>query len=93
MLELYTHLVHCRRRIRYRIKGKGNKRPYIEQGSRKNQGIMPEIAWEGVIFVAPLGFLTSSGRIYLVNAAGFINPLLMERIICWVKCIFDVISV
>ena len=40
---------------------------------------MPEIAWGGAIFVATLGILTSSGRIYPVDAAGFINPLLMKR--------------
>ena len=55
VLGLYTHLVHCGRRIRCRIQGKGHKRPYIEQGSRRNRGVMPEIAWGGVIFVAPLG--------------------------------------
>ena len=54
---------------------------------------MPEVAWGGAIFVAPLGVLTSSGRIYLVAAAGFINPLLMKRIICWIQGIFDIISV
>ena len=54
---------------------------------------MPEIAWGGVTFVAPLCILTSSGRIYLVDAARFINPLLMKRIICWTQGIFDVISV
>ena len=30
MLGLYTGLVHCNRRIRCRIQGKGCKRPYIE---------------------------------------------------------------
>ena len=54
---------------------------------------MPEIAWGGAIFVAPLGALTSSGRINLMAAAGFINPLLMEWIICWIQCILDVIAV
>ena len=54
---------------------------------------MPEIAQGGAIFVAPLGVLTSSGRIYLVDAAGFVNPLLMKRIICWIQGIFDVIAV
>ena len=54
---------------------------------------MPEIAWGGAIFVAPLGILTSNGRINLVDAAGFIRPLLMERIICWIQCIFAIISV
>ena len=93
VLGLYTHLVHCSRRIRYRIQGKGNKRPYIEQGWRWNRGIKPEIAWGGAIFVAPLGVLTSSSRINLVDAAGFINPLLMERIICWIQCIFAIIPV
>ena len=86
-------MVHCSRRIRYRIRGKGNKRPYIEQGSRWNRGIMPEFAWGGAFFVAPLGVLTSSSRINLVDAAGFINPLLMERMICWIQCIFAIISV
>ena len=54
---------------------------------------MPEIASRGAIFVAPLGVLTSSGRINLMDAAGFINPLLMERIVCGIQCIFHVISV
>ena len=54
---------------------------------------MPEIAWGGAIFVAPLGVLTSSGHINLVDPAGFINPLLMKRIISWIQSIFDVISV
>ena len=54
---------------------------------------MPEIAWGGAIFVAPLGVLTSSGHIILVDAAGLINPLLMKRIICWIQGIFDVILV
>ena len=30
---------------------------------------MPEIAWGGTIFVAPLGVLTSSGCIYIVDIA------------------------
>ena len=54
---------------------------------------MPEIAWGGTIFVAPLGVLTSHSRINLVDAAGFVSPLLMERIICWIQGILDVISV
>ena len=54
---------------------------------------MPEVAWGGAIFVAPLRVLTSSRHISLVDAAGFINPLLMERMICWIQGIFDVISV
>ena len=54
---------------------------------------MPEIAWGGAIFVAPLGVLTSSGHINLVDAAGVINPLLRERITCWGQGTFDVISV
>ena len=41
----------------------------------------------------PLGVLTSSCRINLVDTAGFISPLLMERIICWIQCIFAIISV
>ena len=51
---------------------------------------MPEIAGGGASFVAPIGVLTSSGSINLVHAAGFINPLLMEQIICWIQCIFDI---
>ena len=43
--------------------------------------------------MALLGVPTSSGRIYLVDSAGFINPLLMKRIICWIQGILDVISV
>ena len=43
--------------------------------------------------MAPLGVLTFSGHINLVDAARFINPLLMERIICWNQGIFDVILV
>ena len=39
--------------------------------------------------MAPLGVLSSSGRMNLVDAAGFINPLLMERIMCWLQGIFD----
>ena len=93
VLGLYTQLVHCSRRIHRRIGGKRNKRPYIEQGSRKNRGVMLKIAWGGEIFVAPLGILTSSGRIYLVDAARFINPRLMKRIICWIQGIFNVIWV
>ena len=54
---------------------------------------MPEIAWGGAIFVAPLGVLTSSSRINLVDAARFIRLLLMERIICWIQRIFNIISV
>ena len=54
---------------------------------------MPEIACGGAIFMAPLGVPTSSGCINLVDAAGFINTLLMKRIICWIQGIFDVISV
>ena len=54
---------------------------------------MPEIAWGGALFMAPVGILTSSGDINLVDAAGFISPLLMERIICWNHFILDVISV
>ena len=54
---------------------------------------MTELAWGGATFVAPLGVLTSSGHMNLVDAAGFINPLLMERIICLIQDIFDVISV
>ena len=93
VLGLYTHLVHCSRRIRCRIQGKGEKRPYIKQGSRSNRGVMPEIALGGAILVAPLGVLTSSGHINLMDAAGFIDPLLMERIICWIQGIFNVNSV
>ena len=54
---------------------------------------MPENAWGGAIFVAPPGVLTSGGHIHRVNAARFINPLLMEQIICRIQGIFDVISV
>ena len=43
--------------------------------------------------MAPLGVLTSSSRINLVDAAGLINPLLMQRTICWIQCIFAIISV
>ena len=53
VLGLQTHPVHCSRRIRYRIQGKGNKSPYIEQGSGRNRGIMPEMAWEGRFFWLP----------------------------------------
>ena len=53
---------------------------------------MPEIAWAGAIFVAPLGFLTSRDHINVVNAAGFVNPLVMERIICFVHAILHIIS-
>ena len=41
----------------------------------------------------PLGVVTSSDHINLVDAAGFINPLLMARIICWIQGIFNIISV
>ena len=54
---------------------------------------MPEIAWGGAIFVAPLGVLTSSGCINIVNTAGFVDPLILERIICWIQGIFDIISI
>ena len=54
---------------------------------------MPEIAWGGAIFVAPLGVLTSSGCVNIVNTAGFVDPLILERIICWIQSIFDVISI
>ena len=46
---------------------------------------MPEIAWGGAVFGAPLGVLASYDHINLVDAAGFVNPLLMERIICWIQ--------
>ena len=78
MLGLYFHLAHWS----MRIQGKGDKGPYIKLGSGRNQGIMPEVAWGGAIFVAPLGVQTPSHHINLVNAAEFISPLLMERIIC-----------
>ena len=54
---------------------------------------MPEIAWGGAIFVAPLGVLTSSGSIYIVNTACFVDPFILERIIRWIQSIFDVISI
>ena len=54
---------------------------------------MPEIAWGGAIFVAPLGVLTSSGCVNIVNAAGFVDPLILERIIRWIQSIFGVISI
>ena len=54
VLGLYTHLVPCSRRICCQIQGKRDKRPYIKQGSGRQQGIMPEIARAGAIFVAPL---------------------------------------
>ena len=54
---------------------------------------MPEIAWGGAIFLAHLGVLASSGHINLVDAVRFIDPLLMERIICWIQSLSDVISV
>ena len=54
---------------------------------------MPEIAWGGEIFVAPLGVLTPSDHINLVDATKLINPLLMEPIICSFQGILDVISV
>ena len=43
--------------------------------------------------MAPLGVLTSSGCVSLVDTAGFINPLILERIICWIQGIFDIIPV
>ena len=54
---------------------------------------MPEIAWGGAIFVAPLGVLTSSGCVNIVNTPGFVDPLILERIICWIQGIFNVISI
>ena len=54
---------------------------------------MPEIAWGGAIFVAPLGVLTSSGCVNLVNTACFVDPFILERIIRWIQSIFDVISI
>ena len=93
MLGLYTHPAHCSKRICCRIQGKGDKRPYFKQASGWNPGVMPEIAWGGAIFVAPLGVLTSSGHINLVDAAEFINPLLMERIICCIQGILHIIPV
>ena len=54
---------------------------------------MPEIAWGGAIFVAPLGVLTSSDCVNIVDTAGFINPLILERIICWIQGIFDIILI
>ena len=54
---------------------------------------MPEITWVGAIFVALVGTLTPSNHINLVGAARFINPLPMERIICWIEGIFNIISV
>ena len=69
VLGLYTNLVHYNRRIRCRIQGRGDKRPYIKQWSRWNLGIMPEIAWGWAIFVAPLGVLTSSRCVNIVDTA------------------------
>ena len=43
--------------------------------------------------MAPLGVLTFSGHINLVDVTRFINPPLMKRIICWIQGIFDVIWV
>ena len=54
---------------------------------------MPKIAWGGAIFVAPLGVLTSSSCVNIVDTAGFINPLILERIICWIQGIFGIISI
>ena len=54
---------------------------------------MPEIAWAGTIFVGPLCVLTYSNHINLVSSVRFINPLLMERIICWIHDILDIIFV
>ena len=54
---------------------------------------MPEIAWGGAICVGPLGVLTSCCHITLGDAAGFIDPLLMGRIICWIQVIFNIIVV
>ena len=54
---------------------------------------MPEIAWGGAIFVAPLGVLTSSGCVNIVNTPRFVDPLILERIICWIQGIFNVISI
>ena len=45
---------------------------------------MPEIAWGGAFLLAPVGALTSSGHINLVDKTGFVNPLLIERIICFI---------
>ena len=69
VLGLYTNLVHYNRRIRCRIQGRGDKRPYIKKWSRWNLGIMPEIAWGGAIFVAPLGVLTSSGCVNIMDTS------------------------
>ena len=55
--------------------------------------VMPEIDWGGRIFVAPLGVLNFHGRINLVDAARFVSPLVMERIICLIQGILDKISV
>ena len=43
--------------------------------------------------MAPLGVLTSSGCVNVMDTAGFINPLILERIICWIQGIFDIISI
>ena len=54
---------------------------------------MPEIAWGGAIFVAPLGVLTSSSCVNIVDTPLFVDPLILERIICWTQGIFNVISI
>ena len=54
--------------------------------------VMPEIRWGGAVFWL-LGVPTSRGQINLVDAAGFINQFLMERIICLIQGIFDILFV
>ena len=81
VLGLYTHLVHCSRMIRCRIKRRGNKRPYIKQGSGWNLRIVPKIARGGAIFLAPLGVVLTGGHIHLMNVASLVGPLFMQGII------------
>ena len=81
MLGLYTHLVHCSRKIRCRVKRRGNKRPYIKQRSGCNLRILPEIGRGGAIFFAPLGVLLTGSHIHLMNVASLVGQLFMQGII------------
>ena len=48
---------------------------------------------ERVIFVVPVGVLTTTDHINLVKPARFINPFLMEQMICRKQGIFGIIFV
>ena len=75
-----------------RSRGRETRDPTSSKGGEGIRRSCLKSAGEGQILWL-LGVPTSSGHINLVDAAGFINQFLMERIICWIQGIFDILFV